>query len=233
MKAGAQMTYEWSANGAEVEFDFHGDPEVKSSAGAPPSYEKGTKASAKGTFKASFAGHHGWAWKNLTSKPVTITATVKGPVGKFAPIYAEGESAATFATATAIEPSSSTDTTPYYTDLPMKQFMNDVVSHGAFEIWKRQGYVSDENGLRSLFPKNDQEWKEAENAALSMAEISNLLLIPGRRVEEQTWTDGAIDIRKAALKIAAVARTKNKDAFMEAGVQLDEACEACHKRYLK
>jgi hypothetical protein len=231
MEAGTEMTYEWSANGAEVEFDFHGDPEVKSASGAPPSYETGTKASAKGTLKANFAGHHGWAWKNLTSKPVTITATVKGPVGKFAPIYAEGESAATFAKMASKSSTASTDDTPYYTDMPMKQFMNDVISHSAYEIWNKQGYISDEKGFRSLFPKDDEEWKSAENASLSLAEITNLLLIPGRRVDEQPWTDGVAEVRNAALKLAEIARKKDKDAYMEAGVVLNEACYACHKQY--
>lgn len=231
MNAGTEMAYEWSTNGGAVEFDFHGDPTVKSPSGAPPSYETGTKASATGMFKSSFSGHHGWAWKNLTAKPVIITAIVKGPVGKFAPIYAEGESAATYASAGVVASSTSNDSTPYYTDMPMKQFMNDVISHGAFEIWKRQGYISDEKGFRSLFPKDDKEWKEAENAGLSLAEMTNLLLIPGRRVDEQPWTDGVVEVRKAALKLAKIARTKNEDAYMEAGVGLNEACYACHKKY--
>jgi hypothetical protein len=233
MNGGAEMAYEWSTDGGAVEFDFHGDPTVKSPSGAPPSYEKGTKAKATGTFKAGFAGHHGWAWKNLTAKPVIVTAIVKGPVGKFAPIYADGESAATFASVAAIPSPPSTDAASYYTDMPMKQFMNAVISHGAFEIWKRQGYISDEKGFRSLFPKNDEEWKEAEDSALRLAETSNLLLIPGRRVEAQDWTDGVMDVRKAALNIATVAKTKNEDAFMNAGVELDQACESCHKRYAK
>jgi hypothetical protein len=230
MEAGTEMAYEWSTNGGAVEFDFHGDPTVKSPSGAPPSYETGTKASATGTFKAGFAGHHGWAWKNLTAKPVIVTAIVKGPVGKFAPIYADGESAATYASAGAVA-ASSNDTTPYYTDLTMKQFMNDVMSHSAFEIWNKQGFISDEKGFRSLFPKNDEEWKEAENAGLTLAELTNVLLVPGRRVDEKPWADGAAEVRKAALKLAAIARKKDEDAFMEAGVGLNEACYACHKRY--
>jgi hypothetical protein len=233
MKAGAEMSYEWSSDGSQVEFDFHGDPDVKSPDGAPPSYEKGTKVSANGTFKAGFDGHHGWAWKNLTAKPVIITATVKGSVEKFAPIYAEGESASTYARVASPTITATADSTPYYTDMPLKDFMNNVMSHVAFEIWKRQGYISDEKGFRSLFPKNDEEWKDAENASQSLAEISNVMLIPGRRVDEQAWTDSVVNLRKAALKLAVVARTKNNDAFMNAGVELDEACEACHKRYLK
>lgn len=231
MKSGAELTYEWSTDGEAVEFEFHGDPNVPKTQGEYSSYEKGRNAAAKGEFKAGFAGRHGWFWKNLTAKPVTVTAKVKGSVEKFAPVYAEGESAATYSTSSTAAVSSSGDTTPYYTDLPLKQFMSDVMGHSANEIWRRQGYISDEKGLRSLFPKNDKEWKEAENAGLSLAELTNVLLIPGRRVEEQPWTDSVAEVRSSALKLAAIARTKNEDAYMAAGSGLNEACYACHKRY--
>lgn len=231
MQTGAEMTYEWSTSGPAMEFEFHGDPDNPKSPGEYTSYEKGNKASAKGTFKAGFTGRHGWFWKNLTAQPITVTATVKGQVDKFEPIYAEGETATTHATAATVGASAAKDATPYYTDLPLKQFMADVMSFGANEIWKRQGYISDAKGLRSLNPQNDEEWKAAENASLSLAELTNVLLIPGRRVEAQPWTDSVAEVRKIALKLAETARKKDEEAFMAAGAELNEACYACHKVY--
>jgi hypothetical protein len=231
MKAGGTMRFEWSTDGEAVEFDFHGDPKNPTSPEAPPSYELGKSADGKGSFSAKFDGHHGWAWKNLTAKPVVITATVKGNIASFAPIYAEGESAETYANVASASASTSTDTTDYYTDLPMQLFMRDVMDHAAYTIWNKQGYISDADGVRSLFPKNDEDWKQAENDSLSLAEMTNLLLIPGRRVEEQAWTDGVVAVRKASLNLAKVARTKDEDAYLEAGVVLNDACYSCHTRY--
>lgn len=230
IQAGAQMTYEWSTDGQPVEFEFHGDPDNPKTPGEYTSYEKATKASASGNLKAGFTGRHGWFWKNLSAKPVTITATVKGAVDKFTPLYAAGESATSSAPAAATAQGAA-DATPYYTALPMKQFMSEVLSYSAQEIWKRQGYISDEKGMRSLFPKNDEERKQARNAALSLAEMANVLLIPGRRVEEQAWTDGVAQVRKAALKLADTSLMKNEDGYMEAGIQLNDACYSCHKKY--
>ncbi|MEC3951142.1 hypothetical protein [Sphingobium sp. HWE2-09] len=230
MQAGAQMTYDWSTDGAAVEYEFHGDPDVPKKPGDYSSYEKGTKVSAKGRFKAGFAGHHGWFWKNLTAKPVVVTAIVKGGVATFEPIYAQGENAATAATA-ATTSKTAVDATPYSTQLPLKQFMRDVMSHAATEVWKRQGYISDDKGVRSLFPKNDAEWKDAENAALTLSELTNILLIPGRRVDEKPWTDGVVAVRTTALKLATLARKKDEEGYMVAGSELNEACYACHKRY--
>lgn len=231
MKAGADMTYDWSTDGAAVDYEFHGDPDVPKSPGDYTSYEKGKKASAKGSFKAGFAGHHGWFWKNLTARPVVVTAIVKGGVATFEPIYAKGESATTAAVATTPAGSAAVDATPYDMNMPLKQFMGDVMSHSANEIWKRQGYISDDKGVRSLFPKNDAEWKEAENASLTLAELTNVLLIPGRRVDEQPWTDGVAAVRASALKLATLARKKDEGGYMVAGSELNEACYACHKRY--
>jgi len=230
MQAGAAMTYDWFTDGATVEYEFHGDPEVPKKPGDYSSYEKGTKASAKGSFKSGFAGHHGWFWKNLTAKPVVVTAIVKGGVERFEPIYAQGENA-TSAVAVATTNKTVPDATPYSTRLPLKQFMGDVMSHAANEIWKRQGYISDDKGVRSLFPKNDAEWKDAENASLTLAELTNILLIPGRRVDEQPWTDGVAAVRTTALKLATLARKKDEQGYMVAGSELNEACYACHKRY--
>lgn len=83
MKAGQEMHYRWSTDGAAVEFEFHGDP-----AGGDgtdyTSYEKGDAASGEGTFRAGFAGRHGWYWKNNSNKPVVVTASARGDFERFA-----------------------------------------------------------------------------------------------------------------------------------------------------
>ena len=230
MKAGAQMSYEWSTDGQPVEFEFHGDPDNPKSPGEYTSYEKGSKSGASGQFTAAFTGRHGWFWKNTSAQPVTITATVKGAVDRFTPLYAEGEDAST-AKVTASGTTGVGDNTPYHIAMPMRELMTQVISPSAQKIWDRQGYISDEKGFRSLFPKNAKEWKDAENDAYQLAELSNVLLLPGRRVEEQPWTDAVVKTRKAALKLAELSRKKNPDEFMAAGVDLNDGCVACHQKY--
>jgi hypothetical protein len=83
MKAGEEFDFKWSTDGGQVNFDQHGEM-----AGAASdeftSYEKGTKASASGKFRAPFDGTHGWYWRNRTDGPVTITVTATGTFEKFA-----------------------------------------------------------------------------------------------------------------------------------------------------
>jgi len=86
MKAGQEMSYRWSTDGSAVEFEFHGDPEGGDGTDYT-SYEKGDAAKGEGTFRAAFAGRHGWYWKNNTNKPVTVTASAKGDFETFAVLH--------------------------------------------------------------------------------------------------------------------------------------------------
>ena len=98
-------------------------------------------------------------------------------------------------------------------------------------IWKRQGYIIDAKGEHSLFPKNSEEWEEAESASLALAEMTNVLLIPGRRVPEAEWDKAVRTVRRVALQAAKAAEKQDPDAFFAAGSALDEACDVCHTRY--
>ena len=73
--------YEWHTQNKEIVFlDFHGEVEEKN----PPKevfYESYTVAYSNnmgGTFTAPFKGKHGWYFKNLSDKEITITLKLKG-----------------------------------------------------------------------------------------------------------------------------------------------------------
>lgn len=123
------------------------------------------------------------------------------------------------------------ETAPYYTAIPLSEFMPHVMQYAGDGIWKHQGYVVDAQGEHSLFPKNDAEWEDAESGARTLAEVTNVLLVPGRRVPEPDWDKAVLAVRKVALKAADAAERKDADAFFAAGGELDEACDVCHVRY--
>lgn len=123
------------------------------------------------------------------------------------------------------------DDAPYDTHLPMSEFMEHVMQNAGNGVWKWQGVVLDKEGEHSLYPKNDEEWEEAESGALTLAEATNLLLIPGRRIVEPGWDNSVDKVRGIALKAAAAAEKHDQTAFLAAGAALDDACDACHVRY--
>jgi hypothetical protein len=83
MQKGSGMVYSWTANN-KVQYEFHGEPDVKA-AGAPEdyfeSYEKDDAVGATqshGTFTAPSTGIQGWFWDNETKGPVTIKLVTAG-----------------------------------------------------------------------------------------------------------------------------------------------------------
>ncbi len=116
--------------------------------------------------------------------------------------------------------------------LPMKEFMGHVMQNGGNGIWRWQGYINDKNGERSLFPKDDKDWEDAESGGLTLAELTNVLLMPGRRIDDPKWDAAVAGVRAVALKAAAAAEKHDKDAFFAAGGELDEACDDCHKQFI-
>jgi len=71
------LNYEWSADGAALYFDFHGEPKGNTT-GYFKSYQISTLSKASGSEKMPFTGSHGWYWKNKTAENVQITLKTKG-----------------------------------------------------------------------------------------------------------------------------------------------------------
>ncbi len=74
MQEGETARFEWTANGAVVNYDTHGD-----GSGQKVSYETGRGVPEQaGELTAAFTGNHGWFWRNRTDAPVTMTLRTAG-----------------------------------------------------------------------------------------------------------------------------------------------------------
>lgn len=74
MEEGAVASFEWTANGAVLNHDTHGD-----GGGQSISYEEGRAVPEQsGELTAAFTGNHGWFWRNRTDAPVTLTLRTQG-----------------------------------------------------------------------------------------------------------------------------------------------------------
>lgn len=81
-------------------------------------------------------------------------------------------------------------------------------------------------------PTTDDQWVSVERAALTLAESGNLLLVPGRAVDEGEWSRFSRMLIDSAAQAYAAAQAKDIDGVSEAGNAIYEACEGCHKKYL-
>jgi hypothetical protein len=74
MNQGERARFFWTANGAVVNYDTHGD-----GGGQSVSYEQGRGVpEQEGELEAAFTGNHGWFWRNRTDADVTVTLRTTG-----------------------------------------------------------------------------------------------------------------------------------------------------------
>lgn len=82
-------------------------------------------------------------------------------------------------------------------------------------------------------------WQAVENAALALAESTNLLLIPGRvcsngvpaPITDPAWTTFVHDVRDASMKSYKAAQAKDQAKMVELSETLSAACNGCHRKW--
>jgi len=83
------------------------------------------------------------------------------------------------------------------------------------------------------------KWEAVENNALAIAEVADLLAVPGRKcangldvpVGNADWAKFVQELRDAGMTAYAAAQTKNQDKMTEAADVMTIACKHCHDRY--
>ena len=82
-------------------------------------------------------------------------------------------------------------------------------------------------------------WEDVDYAAITLAEVTPLLLAPGRQcqngnpvpVERADWVKYTVDMLQAARKAYEASKTRNQEAVSDSTNDLSDACQACHRVY--
>src|SRR5690242_16583929 len=147
---------------------------------------------------------------------------------------------------------------PFQPDASIQDLMENVVDHNADILWESVAVISSEKGIEERMPRTDEEWKVVRSAAVTLAEATNLLMIPGRKVlhegkvlqdsdvegilkadQIQSLIDGdhtkfaskAMALHAAALEALRAIDAKDHNKLSDVGGAIDEACEQCHTTY--
>lgn len=94
-------------------------------------------------------------------------------------------------------------------------------------------------GATARFGNMYSGWQVVENAAIVLAESSDLLTYPGRLcqngkpvpVGRADWAKYVQGMKDAGVKALQVARTKNLEQMIEATNTIADACSNCHEPY--
>ena len=134
--------------------------------------------------------------------------------------------------------------------------MDSMVDPSADFLFESVATIGDEQGIREIAPRTDEEWQEVRRRAIVLLEAPNLLIMQGRAVAGPTDTsqnpaielqpeqiqalidadrpafiERARSLQDAAMLALKASEAKNKDALFAASERIDKACENCHLKY--
>ncbi len=115
----------------------------------------------------------------------------------------------------------------------VKHIMQWVLDPAAFGVWNSAGSIITSAGTRELAPTTDEGWLAVEHSAAVVAASGNLLMMPGRVVDEKVWKDTALGLVDAGLRAQTAAKNQDSDALFDAGGQIYRVCKACHSVYVR
>ena len=121
---------------------------------------------------------------------------------------------------------------PYNAVTDMKQFMNWILDPHADVIWGSAGIVATLEGEQDLRPTTQEGWDAVRNAAATVAEAGNLLMMPGHAQAGADWNEISQGLTATALRLVEAAENKDADAVFEQGGILYNVCVSCHQLYV-
>ena len=100
-------------------------------------------------------------------------------------------------------------------------------------------HAKDPSMSTDLLTSQYGKWDAVENSALAIAEVSDLLMAPGRKcangvdvpVGNPDWAKFVQELRDAGTAAYAAAQTKNQDKMTDVAGTMTEACKHCHDKY--
>ncbi len=99
--------------------------------------------------------------------------------------------------------------------------------------------AKDPNMATDLLATVYGKWEAVENSALAIAEVADLLSIPGRKcangnevpVRNADWAGFVQELRAAGMTAYAAAQSRNQDKVIDAADVMTTACKNCHDKY--
>jgi hypothetical protein len=87
-------------------------------------------------------------------------------------------------------------------------------------------------GAASEPPTKDEDWLTVEHNTLLVAEMPNLLMIPGRSNPDPRWRTWVQRLRTNSDAALKAVKSRNADMISAAGDKVYETCEGCHMVFL-
>jgi hypothetical protein len=144
------------------------------------------------------------------------------------------------------------------TELSIQEIMASLVDPAADSLWDSVGSTVTAGKDEDRSPKTDKDWQQVRHWAVALVEAPNLLVMHGRPVaapggklddadvpgitpapeirkmidaDPQAFLVKAKALQDAGLLALKAVDARNPSRLLEAGGQIDTACENCHLKY--
>ena len=85
--------------------------------------------------------------------------------------------------------------------------------------------------IETRTPTNSEEWALVQLQALAIAEVGNLLMMPGRARDQDQWMRDAELLINAGEAAYRAAKDRDIEAMIAVNDQLYQSCVSCHQHY--
>ena len=113
-----------------------------------------------------------------------------------------------------------------------KLLMQSVVDPNADIVWESVKTIDTPNKTEEIRPRTDEQWAAVRNAAVTVAESGNLLMMVPRAKDGGEWMTLAQRMIDAGQEAIQAADAKNADRLFTVGGDIYDACSACHQKYM-
>ncbi|MES2012276.1 MAG: hypothetical protein V4445_00860 [Pseudomonadota bacterium] len=145
---------------------------------------------------------------------------------------------------------------PFTPTATLQELMVSVIDPNVDPIWNATSTVSTKEGTVEKTPQTDAEWTTLRNHALTLVEVSNLLVIEGRPVaalgvststhavelnpqdvqklietHRGDFINHAHALQEGAKLMLAAIDARNPEELARVGGIVDHACEQCHSQF--
>ncbi len=80
-------------------------------------------------------------------------------------------------------------------------------------------------------PTDEKEWAAVRRSALTLTESGNLLMLPGRALDQGDWLKDSKLLADAGSAAYKAAQAKNGNGLAAVASAIDASCTTCHKKY--
>jgi len=136
----------------------------------------------------------------------------------------------------------------------IQELMKSIVDPNVDPIWDSVQTISTAAGIEEKRPQTDEEWEVLKNHAITLREVTNLLLIEGRKVatsntstvaaelkpdeiekliatNRAAFVQNAHELHDAVTQTIAAIDAKDVAALEATGSAIDQVCEKCHMQF--